>query len=310
MAPKLNVPVGIVFPQAETAGNVVFAREFSIAVEDLGYDQLVLYEHVLGADPAHHTLSGPYTHRSPFWEPFVFFSHVAALTSTIEFVLAVLVLPQRQTALVAKQAATLDLLCNDRFRLGVGVGWNQVEYEALGENFRTRGKRIEEQIPLLRRLWRENLVTHEGKFDAIHHASILPRPNRDIPIWFGGWSDRVLDRLGRLGDGWLAATGSPKTALGRNRILRPEDLQHRIERIKQSAEQSGRDPNEIGISMLVSAVGYEGTVMPFDPGEWVERATQWVEAGATEIIFASVDLDFSPNDHLSVARDLASALDL
>ena len=286
----MSTPIGIVFPQAEAAGDVGYAREFAVAAEGLGYDQLVAYEHVLGAHPDRHALTGPYTHETPFWEPFVLFAHLAALAKRIEFVLSILVLPQRQTALVAKQVATLDLLCNERFRLGVGVGWNQVEYEALGQDFHTRGRRMDEQIPLLRRLWREPLRTHEGDFDTIRDASILPRPVREVPIWIGGWSDRVLERLGRLGDGWLAAAGSPKTAGGHDRIRRPEDLQRRFEVVRRSAISAQRDPDEIGISMLVSLIGYDGDLLPFDPDKWVQRGRDWVDAGATEIVFGVVDI--------------------
>ena len=241
--------IGIVFPQPETAGDVGFGREFPSAVEALGFDHMLLYEHVLGADPRRHALSGPYTHETPFWEPFVFLAHVAAQVQRIELQLGVLVLPQRQTALVAKQAATLDILSGERLTLGVGVGWNQVEYEALGEDHRTRGRRIEEQIPLLRRLWREPLVTFEGEFDTVHHAGILPRPNRDIPVWMGGWSDRVLVRLGQMADGWMTGPGgSPKSAIRPGRVNTPADLQRRFEIVRQAAQEAGRDPGLIGIS--------------------------------------------------------------
>ena len=303
----MTAPIGIVFPQAEAAGDVGYAREFAVAAESLGYRQLVLYEHVLGAHPDHHSLTGPYTHETPFWEPFVVFGHLAALTSRIELALAVLVLPQRQTALVAKQVATLDLLAGERFVLGVGVGWNQVEYEALGQDFHTRGRRIEEQIPLLRRLWREDLVTHEGEFETIRHASILPRPSRDIPIWMGGWSNAVMDRLGRLGDGWMGAAGSPKTALNPDKVRNPDDLHNRFSIVRRAAADAGRDPDSIGINMLVSLIGYDGLPVPFDPDEWVGRAREWVAAGATQIMFATVDLGLSPSDHLQAAEQLAAA---
>lgn len=305
-----DVRIGIIFPQAETAGDVGFAKEFSVAAEDLGFSHMLIYEHVLGADPAHHTLTGPYTHKSPFWEPFVFLSHIAALTSTIELQLGVLVLPMRQTALVAKQAATLDLLSNERFTLGVGVGWNQVEYAALGHDFATRGRRIEEQIPLLHRLWTEELITHQGDFDSIHHAGILPLPNRRIPIWMGGWADAVLERLGRLGDGWMTSGGSLRTASQPGRIHTPDDLKRRFAIITEAAEAAGRDPAGIGLSVSVSAIGREGEPAPFDPGAWAARAMGWGDAGATQVVFSADNLGFSPAEHLRAAEQLAKAAGL
>src|SRR6185295_9430773 len=149
--------IGVVYPQIELGGDPTAVREIGRAVEDLGFDHLLAYDHVLGAV---HTdrmppLTGPYTERDPFHDPFVMFAYLAGLTERIQFATGVLILPQRQTALVARQAADVDLLSGGRLRLGVGVGWSHVEYEALGQNFRTRGAREEEQIDLLRRLFNE-----------------------------------------------------------------------------------------------------------------------------------------------------------
>lgn len=302
--------IGVVYPQPEFGSDPGLIREYAQTAEQLGYDQLVAYEHVLGADPTVHTLTGPYTHLSEFMEPFVLFGHVAAITNSIELVLGVLVLPQRQTALVAKQASTLDLLSGGRLVLGVGVGWNQVEYQALGQDFSTRGRRIEEQIPLLRSLWSESLINFTGEFDTISAAGICPRPSNDnIPIWIGGWDERVLRRLGRLGDGWLAASGHPKTRAtteNSDRLRTPADLERRIKIVKYAALEAGRDPDEIAISMLISSVGFDG-LEEWDPQSWVRRAKQWEVAGATHALLSTLDMGFSPARHLEALGSFRDA---
>ena len=268
--------IGVVFPQHEIGPDATVARDFAVMVEELGYDHLLLYEHVAGADPTRHTLAGAYTHETDFHEPYVMFGHVAALTSSIGLWFGVLVLPQRQTVLVAKQTATLDILSGGRVTLGVGVGWNQVEYEILGQDFSTRGRRMEEQIPLLRRLWHEPLVDFEGEFDRILGASIKPRPDRSIPIWIGGWADRVLRRIGRIGDGWLAW---PSTTLANTEaIFGPADLPRRWEIVADEARKAGRDPSEIGRAV---AIGVIGTGETWEPAAMAVRAREWEAAGAT-----------------------------
>ena len=171
----------------------------------MGFTHVHAYDHILGANPERPGgWTGPYTYLHPFFEPFVLFSYLAGLTRKIEFDTGILILPQRQTALVAKQAATLDVLSNGRLRLGVGNGWNEVEYIALGEAFHNRGKRIEEQVALMRLLWTEPLVKFEGRWHNIPDAGINPLPvQRPIPIWFGGTEDRALRRMARIGDGWM-----------------------------------------------------------------------------------------------------------
>ena len=200
--------LGLVYPQTEFGSDLGLVREFAVRAEELGYEQIVVYEHVLGADPAVHELSGPYTWETEFHEPFVLFGYLAAITRTVELVTGILVLPQRPTALVAKQAATLDFVSGGRLILGVGVGWNQVEYAALGQDFHRRGARMAEQIPLLRQLWSEPLLNFEGEFDRIPAAGIAPRPARAIPIWMGGWADSPC---------WSAPDGSPMVGLLRRR---------------------------------------------------------------------------------------------
>ena len=197
--------VGAVFPQTEIGSDPADVRRWATTVEDLGYDHILAYDHVLGAVHADRArqLPGPYGEHDPFHDPFVMFAYLAGITERTGFATGVLVLPQRQTALVARQAADVDLLSGGRFRLGVGVGWNYVEYEALGEDFGTRGARQEEQVKLLRRLFTEPVVDFSGRFDRVDRAALVPKPARPIPIWLGGSSEAAFDRAARLADGFI-----------------------------------------------------------------------------------------------------------
>ena len=203
--PPAGMQIGVVYPQNELRGDPTAVRRIGRAVEDLGFDHLLAYDHVLGAVHADRTppLTGPYTEHDPFHDPFVMFAYLAGITERIRFATGVLVLPQRQTALVARQAADVDLLSGGRLRLGVGVGWNYVEYEALGQDFRTRGARQEEQIELLRRLFTEPVVDFSGRFDRVDRAALVPKPARPIPIWLGGSGEVAFDRAARLADGFI-----------------------------------------------------------------------------------------------------------
>src|ERR1017187_1057017 len=195
--------IGVVFPQTEIGRDVGALRAYALRVEELGYAHLLAYDHVLGADPrVHQGWEGPYDVSTTFHEPFVLYGYLAAITS-LELVTGIIILPQRQTALVAKQAAEVDLLTDGRFRLGVGLGWNPVEYEALGQDFTTRGRRIGEQVELLRRLWSERSVTYTGSYETVTGAGLAPLPvQRPIPVWFGAASPPAYRRAGRLADGW------------------------------------------------------------------------------------------------------------
>src|SRR4051794_20086417 len=197
--------IGAVYPQNELRGDPSAVRRIGTVVEALGFDHLMAYDHVLGAVHAHRSpaLPGPYTERDPFHDPFVMFAHLAGITERISFATGVLVLPQRDTALVARQAADVDLLSGGRLRLGGGVGWNYVEYDALGHDFHTRGAREEEQIDLLRRLFTEPVVDFKGRFDRVDRAALVPRPARPIPIWMGGSSRAAFERAARLADGFM-----------------------------------------------------------------------------------------------------------
>src|SRR5450755_2590226 len=204
-----SMQIGVVYPQIELRGDADAVRRIGKAVEDLGFDHLLAYDHVLGAvhGGRRPPLIGPYTENDPFHDPFVLFAYLAGITQRIGFATGVLVLPQRQTALVARQAADVDLLSGGRLRLGVGVGWNHVEYEALGQDFGTRGARQEEQIELLRRLFTEPVVDFSGRFDRVDRAALVPKPTRSIPIWLGGSSEAAFDRAARLADGFIFFAG-------------------------------------------------------------------------------------------------------
>jgi probable F420-dependent oxidoreductase len=220
--------IGIVYPQHELGGDPTAVRRIGTAVEDMGFDHLVAYDHVLGAVHAGRTprLTGPYTEHDPFHDPFVMFAYLAALTERIGFATGVLILPQRQTALVARQAADVDLLSRGRLRLGVGIGWNPVEFEALGQDFHTRGAREEEQIGLLRRLFTEPIVDFSGRFDRVDRAALMPKPARPIPIWLGGSSEAAFDRAARVADGFMFSGGGVDDALDAWRQVRDRVLGH------------------------------------------------------------------------------------
>ena len=198
---------GVVYPQVELGGDTGAVKAFAQAAEDLGYDHIVIYDHVLGAVHAGREpkLSDPYKETDPFHEPLVTYAYLAGVTKNLELVTGVIILPQRQTALFAKQAADVDLFSDGRLRLGVGIGWNWVEYDGLemSGHFRRRGKRQEQQIALIRKLWEQPMVDHEDSDHRIDRAGILPRPKRRIPIWLGGFSEAAFDRAARIGDGFL-----------------------------------------------------------------------------------------------------------
>ena len=279
--------LGAVFPQTEIGSDPGPVRDFAVAAEELGYDYLLVYDHVIGADPSKHTLVGPYTHESMFHEPFVLFGYLAAITQRMDLVTGILILPQRQTALVAKQAAEVDLLSGERMILGVGVGWNQVEFEVLGEDFHRRGRRTEEQLELLHRLWTEELVTFEGRFDTVRHAGINPRPEREIPIWFGGMSSPVLRRCGRYGSGWIPRDQFPDDH-ERNR----DDILWRLERIRGHAREAGRDPDAIALCARAA-------VLDGDLDAQLTMAQNWEDAGATHVSFNTMNAGLaSPQQHI------------
>ena len=285
--------IGVVFPQTEIGAAVADVRRYGTTVEELGFAHLLAYDHVLGADPdAHAPWRGPYNVHTTFHEPFVMFGYLAACTQ-LELVTGVIILPQRQTALVAKQAAEVDLLTEGRFRLGVGIGWNAVEYEALGQPFGERGRRMSEQIPLLRRLLTEPVVTHDGEFDHITGAGLAPLPHqRPIPIWIGGQSAPAYRRIGRLADGWFPQV-IPGPALDEARAI-----------VADAATEAGRDP---------AVLGMEGRVSWTSDGvdKIVDHLGRWRDAGATHVAVNTMNAGLGPVDaHLEVLAQVASALSL
>jgi len=286
--------IGVVYPQTELRGDPAAVRQIGRAVEQLGFDHLLAYDHVLGAvhadrDPQ---LTGPYTEHDPFHDPFVMFAHLAAITERIQFATGVLVLPQRQTALVARQAADVDLLSGGRLRLGVGVGWNHVEYEALGEEFGTRGARQEEQIELLRRLFTEPVVDFSGRFDRVDRASLVPKPARSIPIWLGGSSEPAFDRAARVADGFIFSGGA---------IDRTVD---RWQRLRQRVLDRGRSIDDFGADYLVRSQG--GGV-----DEVANVLDAWREAGGTHASVVTMGLGLTTADgHIDYLASVAAALGL
>jgi probable F420-dependent oxidoreductase len=261
------VRLGVVFPQTEIGSDAAGVRAYAEALADIGFDHVLAYDHVLGADPGGHPgFSGPYTAASLFHEPFVLYGYLAAVAPRLELVTGILILPQRQTALVAKQAAEIDLLTGGRFRLGVGLGWNAVEYEALGMTFTDRGRRIEEQIELLRRLWQDAVVTFNGRYHTITAAGINPLPvQRPIPIWMGGFSEPALKRIARLADGFFPGTVPPESGW---------DVT--LERMRAWRQAAGRDPADLGIEARIQA----GTGSTDD---WRRQAQEWQSLGATHL---------------------------
>ena len=284
--------VGVVFPQTEIGADPAGVRAFAEAAEELGYQHLLAYDHVLGADISSRTdWPGPYTVEHQFHEIFVLFGYLAGVAPGLELVAGVLVLPQRQTALVAKQAAEIDVLAGGRFRLGVGLGWNFVEFESLGQEFRNRGRRVEEQIEVLRLLWTEPVVTFDGEYERIPAAGINPLPvQRPIPIWIGGSAEAAIRRAARLADGFFPQRplegGWPAT----------------MEQFRGWVEEAGRDPASIGIEWRLNVA--EG-----GPDDWRRDAEEWRGLGATHLSVATMRGGLAgPDAHIERIREAAAVL--
>jgi probable F420-dependent oxidoreductase len=281
--------IGVVFPQTELGGDAGAVRAWAQRAEELGFTHVLAYDHVVGADPAVHTgWDGPYNVHSTFHEPMVLYGYLAAVTS-MELVTGVMILPQRQTVLAAKQAAEVDLLTGGTFRLGVGIGWNRVEYEALGRDFSTRGKRLQEQITLLRRLWTEQTVTSSGTFDRITGAGMAPMPvQRPIPVWVGAQSPRAYRRAGRLADGWF-----PQMAPG-------PQLDQARQIVTEAAAEAGRDP---------ASLGMEGRLRwQQDRDELAAAMRRWQDADATHLSVNTMGAGLKTvDDHLAALATAAEA---
>jgi probable F420-dependent oxidoreductase len=285
--------IGVVYPQTELRGDPIAVRRIGRAVEDLGFDHLLTYDHVLGAVHANRTrnLTGPYTEHDTFHDPFVMFAYLAGITERIGFATGILVLPQRQTALVARQAADVDLLSGGRLRLGVGVGWNYVEYEALGQDFHTRGTRQEEQIKLLRRLFTEPVVDFSGRFDRIDRASLMPKPARSIPIWLGGHGEVAFERASRLADGFIFFGGNSDQVVGE------------WKRLRDRVGALGRSVDDFGADWVV--------LRRDSMGDLISEIDAWRDAGGTHISLDTIGRGLDSADrHIDYLASIAGGLHL
>jgi probable F420-dependent oxidoreductase len=284
--------IGVVFPQTEIGADPAVVRAYAAAVEELGYAHILAYDHVVGADPEFHPgWTGPYDVDTTFHEVFVLFGYLAAISS-LELVTGIVILPQRQTVLVAKQAAEVDLLSEGRLRLGVGLGWNAVEYEALDKDFRTRGARITEQVELLRRLWTERTVTFEGQYEKVTAAGLAPLPvQRPVPVWFGGSSAPALRRAGRLADGWF-----PQVAPG-------PALDEALGHVREGAESAGRPVTDLGMEGRITV--NRGVDVA------AEHIDRWRQAGATHLGINTMGIGAVGIDtHIAALAGVAAAIGL
>jgi probable F420-dependent oxidoreductase len=286
--------IGVVYPQTEFGNDPLAIRDYAQTAEGLGYTHVVAYDHVLGANPERPGgWSGKYSYQSPFHSPFLLFSFMAAATNQLRFTTRIIILPQRQTVLVAKQAATLDVLSAGRLRLGVGLGWNEVEYNSLGENFKDRGRRIEEQVSLMRQLWTKPLVDFTGRWHSIPDAGINPLPvQRPIPIWFGGHAEPVMRRAASIGDGWMPNYPTPDEA-------RPE-----LDKIEHYLDQAGRDKAKFGVDVKIQ-------YSDGDSSTWPQLVRDWESVGATDISLNTMGLDYqTPALHIDALQKFASSVGL
>ena len=294
--------IGVTVPITDIGADLGALRDYVQAAEDLGYAHVRILDHVLGADPQFHpeVPQFPYTHQSYMHEPLTLMGYLAAITKKVQLVTTILILPQRQTALVAKQAAEVDVLSGGRLRLGIGVGWNPVEYEALGENFHNRGRRSEEQIALLRMLWTQDVVDFTGRWHRVTHAGLNLLPvQRPIPVWFGAGRgiqpippDAVLRRIGRLADGWFPVF-SPGAA-----------GQEVIKQVQDYTREAGRDPASVGIEGGISIGPDTG------PEDWVTEVKAWEEMGASHLAVGVRGAGAIPPDqHIEGIRKFHEAID-
>ncbi|MED5348504.1 MAG: LLM class F420-dependent oxidoreductase, partial [Pseudomonadota bacterium] len=261
--------IGAVFPHNEIGTDPGAIKAYAQGVEAMGITHLLIYDHVLGADPDREGgFRGPYDKDVAFHEPFTTFAFIAGVTDKIDLITTVMILPQRQTVLAAKQAAEVALLSNNRFKLGIGVGWNELEYVGLNETFNNRGRRQEEQVDVMRKLWSEDSLDYTGEYHRIDKASINPRPSKTIPIWFGGSAPALLDRVARLGDGWIPLMGANDKAKAC------------IDTIKQTRKAAGLSFDNFGIQAQAQYAGGS-------PERWRKYAEAWRGMGCTHLAVAT-----------------------
>ena len=282
--------LGVIFPQTESTADPGALREYVQSVEEMRFTHIGFYDHVLGASPDRPGgWLGPYTHEHLFHEVMVTLGYIAAITTRVELATEVLVLPQRQTAVVAKEAAEVDLLSGGRLRLGVGLGWNRVEMEALGMDFKTRGRRAEEQVEVLRRLWTEPVVEFRGEFHNLPNVGLNPLPGRQIPIWMGGTAESAKRRAARIADGWMMNTPTESDPPGA------------LEHMREILVDLGRDPAEFGIEVRV---GVRGGIEKAST-----RVAGWEEKGVSYTTINTMGAGLGwPAGHINALRELSQAL--
>lgn len=287
----MTTKFGVVFPQTEIEADPAYIRDYAQTAEGIGFDYLLTFDHVLGANPDRPDgLNGSYTHKDPFYEPFVLFSYLAAITQKIELTTGIIILPQRQTTLVAKQAATLDVLSNGRLRVGVGVGWNTIEYEALNKEFHNRGKRLTEQVEVLRQLWTQPLVTYQGEYHTISDAGLNPMPiQQPIPIWFGGGSDAALRRMAKFGDGWISHS------------YPPDKLAEMLDTLREYITAEGRNPDEFGVD-------YHILMDDKTPDQLRQEVETLQSLGVNHICVYTMGARRTPSEHLNAIRKFRDIL--
>jgi probable F420-dependent oxidoreductase len=285
------VKVGIVYPQPEIKGDIPAITQIAKAVEARGFDHLLVYDHVIGVEHADRAepLQGPYTEEDPFTDPLVMFGYLAGITDRIQLMTGVLILPQRQTPLVARQAADIDLLSGGRLVLGVGLGWNYVEGNALGQDFKTRGARCGEQIELLKRFWTGETISYNGRFEQAERVRLNPTPNRSIPVWIGGFAPQAIERAGRLADGFIEA-GPVENAID---VMKGVDT---------AREKHGRADQPFGHTFV--------TLMSQNEDDAVASAEKWREAGGTHVSMTTMGMGLGTevNAHLDAIGRLGDRL--
>jgi probable F420-dependent oxidoreductase len=286
--------VGVIFPQTEFGSDPAAMHSYAQTAQALGFNHILIFDHVLGADSSNRPDWGNrYTHEHPFHEPFVTFGFFAAAAPGLELVTGVIILPQRQTALVAKQAAEVDILTGGNFRLGVGVGWNNVEYEALNEDFRNRGRRCDEQIALLRALWTNPLVNFKSNYHRVIDAGLNPMPiQQPIPVWIGGDTEVAAARAARLGDGWIPHG-------------RPDDeFRRRVDQMRQFAAEAGRPADAIGVEARLN-------LSDVPERNWLDEVRRWQEIGVTHLALATTGAGLASADaHIDTMRRFAETIAL
>ena len=283
--------IGAVFPHNEIGTDPQAIKDYAQGVEELGVTHLLIYDHVLGADRDRPGgFEGPYDKDVAFHEPFTTFAFIAAVTKKLDMITTVMILPQRQTVLVAKQAAELAILSNNRFKLGIGVGWNAVEYTGLNENFKNRGKRQEEQVELMRLLWESEVLEYKGDYHHIDKASINPRPSKSVPIWFGGGAPQLIERCADLGDGWIPLMGPNEAA------------RKTLSAIKEKRESKGLNWDNFGVQAQAQYAGG-------DAERWNKHAEKWRNLGASHLAIATHNAEPTNVDgHLGRIKEYLNAV--